>query len=193
MVVGIAAIAVLLSAGIGRYLVLPAYDQYKSLQATVDMQSVEHAKLSRNVSMGAQVDRQFEALGQDIMQSESDEVTLSQFLRQLESLARYPSMTLVNMKALPVRDEGAFKVFGVRAAVAGKLQEIVQFVSDLTSRPEAVGLEAFSIRGLQAGNRVECTLTVWMVRVAREGGGPKDDRLPQTVADSAPTGDGDAG
>lgn len=84
-------------------------------------------------------------------------------------LARHPSLTLINMKPLPVDDRGTYKIYPVKLAVAGKLQEVLQFVSAMTNRPVVVGLDGFSLRGIQGNNMVECTLSIWMVRLS---GGP---------------------
>lgn len=147
-----------------RYL-LPAYDEWQAVRSTVQMQAVEHAKLTANLAVRGSVDRQFKSLGPKLIQSASDQITLSEYLRELETLARHPDMTLVNMKPLPVKQEHTYKIYRVRLSVAGKLQDIMQFVSDVTHGPAVTGLEAFTLRGAQGHNRVECSLCLWMVRL----------------------------
>jgi Tfp pilus assembly protein PilO len=74
-------------------------------------------------------------------------------------------MMVNNTKPLPVENNGTHKIYKVRLSVAGKVQEIAQFVSALTHSEWIVGLEAFQLRGVQGHNMIECSLSVWMVRL----------------------------
>jgi hypothetical protein len=148
--------------------ILPAYDQWCALKSTVGMQVVEYDTLKSNLLIKESVDKQFERLGDHVWQLESDQITLSNYLRELETLARHPSMTLINMKPIPAQLEDTHKIYRLKLTVAGKLQEILQFVSELTHGTTVTGLEAFSLRAVQGINIVECNLSLWMVQLIPE-------------------------
>lgn len=158
---------------VGHYLV-PAYDEWNTLRQTLYLQVSQHASLARNVMIKDSVAKQFQALDPEMQQTDSDHVTLSKFLRELETMrARNPSIILINAKPLPVKSEATHKLYRIKLSVAGNLTEILQFVSDLANGPTVTGLETFSLRGVQGNNVVECSLSIWTVRLIRrprEGG-----------------------
>lgn len=144
---------------------LPVYDQWSALRDLVAVQANEHAKLVHNLSVKEEVDARFADLGEAAIQTKSDEITLSQFLRDVEAAARLPSLVLINMKPMPIEQKNYVKIYPVRLSVAGKMQDVLKFVSGLLHGSTVVGLESFSIRGVQGGHSVECTLSFWMVRL----------------------------
>ena len=184
---GITGTVVLCAMIVGRS-IFPVYDEWQEMKSLVRLQSLEHDRLSRNLAIKQEVEEEASRLKPSVYQLESDAITLSQFLRELEVLGRHPSMTLSNAKALPVEDKGAYKIYRVRLSVAGKLQEILQFVSDMTSGNTVVGLEGSALRGVQGGAMAECSLSMRMIRLvpraadesaagiaAQLGGGRKGD------------------
>ena len=187
IVLGTITLNVVVCAWVVHYFVLPAYDEWRSLSSQAYVQAQEYAKLTANVAVRDSVEEEFKKLGPEIEQSESDQITLSQFLRDVEVLARLPSVMVINMKPLPVEDKGTYKIYPVRLSVAGKLQEILQFVSGVTNRPVVAGLEAFALRGIQGSNMVECTVSVWMVRLVSppDVGADRTD-VPRTGETGAP-------
>jgi Tfp pilus assembly protein PilO len=72
------------------------------------------------------------------------------------------------MKPLPVQAEKTHKTYALNLSMAGKLHEIIQFVTDVTNRPTITGLKGFSLRAIQGSYMVECQLSLWMVRLIRE-------------------------
>lgn len=151
-----------------RWGILPAYHQWQSLRYSTTMQTMEYHRLRSNLSMRKSVGEQFEKLGTNIFQEQSDQITLSDYLRELEALARYPSLTVIGIKPLPVVNEKSHKTYRIKLSVAGKLPEILQFVAKVTNGPTVTGLEAFSLRGVQGANRVECSLSLRMVRLTAQ-------------------------
>ena len=182
----LAAMVVLCVAVIEWYL-CPEYDELKSLRSSAEMRAIEYSKLTRNLLVSRNVNEQFEKELKTAKQTESDEITLSNFLRDLEALARHPSMTIINIKPLPVKDERTYKVYRAKLAVAGRLQEILKFVSDLAAGPKIIGLDSFSLRGVQGVSKVECGLLVRMIRVISDDKQDQDG-LRQLVAGIAEEG-----
>jgi Tfp pilus assembly protein PilO len=167
-----------------RSFILPAYDEGSALRSKVRLQAAEYARLEANLQVKDSVNKQFERLGEKVSQSASDQMTLSDFLRELETLARHPSLTLINMKPLPVKNEVTHKIYRVKLSVAGKLQEILQFITDVTNGPDVTGLESFALRGVQGLNMVECNLSLWMVRLLPEkAAGEKESKPISTTAE----------
>ena len=163
---------VLLAAAGAEYVLLPQYDRWVSLREVSQTQAAKYARLTRSLAAGKAVNAAFEKLGQAPRQSDSDEITLSSFLRDLERLARYPNMTVVNMSPLPVRDLGAVKKYGVQMSVSDSLQHILQFVSDATTGSLHTGVESFTLRGVQGSGNVECAVSLYTLCLA-DGGTPR--------------------
>lgn len=143
----------------------PALDRLTVKRTSVENGFAQHGRLIKNVSVRDFVEREFANLGEGAFQNESDQITVSQFLRDVESLARQPNMTLLNMKPMPVKAKGQHKIYRVRLSAVGKLQDIVKFVSSLTNRKYITGLSSLSIRGVQGHGVVECAFSIWMVRL----------------------------
>jgi hypothetical protein len=76
-----------------------------------------------------------------------------------------PSVRVVSMKPQPVKATRACRDYHVKLVLAGRLQEVVQFVSDMTGGPMVTGIDGFSIRGIQGAGAVECSLTLQMIRM----------------------------
>lgn len=152
---------------------LPLYDRWTFLRAQVYAQQQELATLKHNLAMREAVEARFEELGDQVVQSESDQIVLSQFLREVETAARQPSLTLVNMSPRPIEDDGMSKRYPVRLSVAGTPQDVVKFTSQILNSPTVIGLESYSLRGVQGGHTIECTFALWMVRVTGSASSPQ--------------------
>ena len=152
-------------------LLLPLYDDLTSIQTVAKNELHKHARLLRNVGVRELVNKEFDRLNEQAFQTQSDQITISQFLRDVEGLARQPNMMLVNMKPLPVKHEGCFKIYRVRLSAIGKLQDIVTFVSAITNAEHITGLSSISLRGVRGNGTVECSFFIWMVRLLSEDSG----------------------
>jgi Tfp pilus assembly protein PilO len=146
-------------------MILPAYDEWRMLRSQVNLQAIDYAKLTANLAIKDSVNQQYNKLDPKILLAATDQIVLSEYLRDIETMARHPSLSLINMKPMPVKEENFYKIYKVKLAIAGKLQEILQFISDVTNSPTVTGLESFSLRGVQGDNLVECNLSFWMIRL----------------------------
>ena len=161
---GIAVFAIIFLVGI-RHGVLPAYDEWQALRLRVAREEARHAQLVRNLAVRESVDEQYRSLGPETMQLDSDEATISQFLRDMEAIARESRVTLLNAKPLRAEDHRSHKTYRIKLALAGKLQDIIRFVTAVVNGPGAIGLERFSLRGRHHRDPVECGLSLRMVRL----------------------------
>ena len=163
--------------------VRPAYDEWQQTKASVAIQAAKLARLRRNLGIRRSVDEQYVRIPAQTFASASDEVVLAKFLRELEMVGRNPAMSLVNMKPQAVQMTGTHRSFPVKLTIAGKLQEVLRFVVAATNRPEVTGLRSFSVRGVQHGDLVECSLFMWMVKLT--GRAPEAPPAPGSVAEAA--------
>ena len=162
-------LSVVISAWLIQSVLLPRWDDYRTDRRQVQAMADRHARLSHNLRVRREVEREYSKLQVDLIQTKSDEITLSQFLRNLQQAADRPSLTIVNMKPGNVERDRSLKTFPVKLAVAGNLQEVLGFVGALSENRDAVGLGKLSIRGTHGVNQVECSLELWMVRNAAGG------------------------
>lgn len=151
---------------------MPMYDQWTMLRAQVYAQQQELTTLERNLAMREAVEARFVELGRSVIQSESDQIILSRFLREIEAAARQPSLTLINMSPRPIDDNGTSKRYPVRLSVSGTPQDVVEFTAQVLNNSTVVGLESYSLRGVQGGHTIECTLSLWMVRLVEAAPSP---------------------
>jgi len=164
----VAAALVVVVVPLFRYLLAPAYRDWNASRMKLQSHTIEHSRLVRNLARKQIVDQEFARLDGQAYQTESDPMILATWLRQLEVLARLPGMSLDNMKALPVKQERAYKVYRVRLSVSGKFPEVLRFMSDSTNGQAVTGLESFVLRGIQGPSAVECTVTLKMIRLTGE-------------------------
>jgi len=166
-VVVMAATAVVLIGTWGtEHFVFPAYDEVVEMRERNRSQAAEFARLGGNLAIRQDVDQAFQLLGEAIKQTESDQITLSRLLRDLErTFAKYPDVRLTNVRPDPVEDANCHKVYRVKLDMAAKLPDLLKFIQDLTGGTEVVGMEGFSLRGVQGVNMVECSLSLRMIRL----------------------------
>jgi Tfp pilus assembly protein PilO len=159
-----------------KYCLLPAYDEQKALRAQAQLMSMDYAKLLTNLAVSEKMGREYEILRDGaVVQTQSDQITLSTFLQQIEAAARRPTLMLINMKPQAVVTSETFKSYPVKLSISGNLPEVIRFVSDLLSAKTVIGVDHFMLRGVQSYGRVECSMELNMVTIippaARERGG----------------------
>lgn len=148
------------------YLLLPAWHQWHEARDLAEARSQQYARLHGSLAIKDAVEEQSAALGKDVYATTSDEVALSEFFRQVESIAgREGGVKLINAKPMEARSSEGCRTYPVRLVVSGDLKEVLKFVTRLTAGQTVVALQEFSLRGVQGGNMVECALTLCMVRL----------------------------
>lgn len=160
---------ILLAVGLIHYLILPSYTNMQMLRSTLRKDRNRSDLLMRNLQAKDSVEAQFVQVESAVLQTETDEITISQFLREIEALARKSNMTLVNMKPMAPKAEGTLRRYEVKLSIAGTLQDVFRFVHELTNGDRIVGLHSMSLRGVQGGRLVECNMEVWAVRMIPGG------------------------
>ena len=175
---------VMLSAHLCTTLVFPAYDELASLRSLAEHRALEHARLTGHLAVSEVVKERFDTLADRVRQEDKDEVALSRFLLDLEGAARHPSISIVNIKPFPIRNDGTYKVYRVKMSVAGKLQDVTRFVSDVTNGDSVVGIESFSLRGVQGIGSVEFAAVLRMIRVTLPAKDGVSQRLRNVVVEA---------
>jgi hypothetical protein len=161
----IPALILVLALPVLRYLLLPAYDQWKMGRENVWLLSQTLSRLNHNLSVEDEAHRQFQSLAPEAWQTESQQVTLSRFLSGMESLANTSGVTVTSAKPQVVIAEKTQNLFRVKLTAIGRLPDQLRFFSSITSGAEPTGVEGFSLRGLQGGDSVECSSTLLTVRL----------------------------
>lgn len=158
--------------------VFPAWDRLSDARERLVTQTAEYDRLETNLSLAEQIETEFDRLQLTAPEPVPDEIALSDFLSELESAARYPSMTLVNMRPIGIERGAAFALYRVRLAVNGKLHEVARFAADLGEGESIVGVESFRIQAVAGWNTVECVFNVWGVRLSGpRAAGPSAPRV----------------
>ena len=122
-----------------KYYILPAQNTRGALKAEAQLNAVEYAKLLTNLKISQKMGQEYNILHDEaLVQTESDQITLSAFLQEIEVAARRPSLVLNNMKPQTVVTGETFKSYPVKLSVSGRFPEVIQFVSDLLSTQRCV-------------------------------------------------------
>ncbi len=180
--------AVIVFAAIGNYLILPAYDEWCALRQSVAGQQTQYEKLTRNLGVKQSVDEQFARLAREAVQTDSDQGTYSKFLRRLEMQARQTDVAIINTKPFEVEAASTHKIYRVKLSVAGKIHQLLKFTCGLTDGPAVVGTESLTLRAVQGINMVECTMSVWMVRLTSDTSAGNDAGPGATAGRKEPAG-----
>lgn len=165
----IAAILVLLLVFILVWQVLlkPAYQGYRQARKSAQDNAIEARLLELNLAIKTKVNESYAGLDLSAFGEEPEQVVLSQWLRDIESKARYPGMVLTNMKPVPVVQKKSARLYGIHVSVVGRLPDIVKFVDDATHSRGIVGIESFTIRGKSGMDMVDASFTIQMVRFGK--------------------------
>jgi Tfp pilus assembly protein PilO len=148
-----------------KYYLMPSYDTQKAVRAQTELMSMDYAKLLTNLSVSEKMSREYEMLRDEaVVQTQSDQITLSAFLQQIEVAARRPTLVLINMRPQPIVTAESFKSYPVNLSISGNLPEVIRFVSDLLSAQIVISLDHFVLRGVQSYGRVECSMVLSMVK-----------------------------
>jgi len=183
LLLGAASVAVL-TLPILRYAVLPSYDNWRNLVARVSAQEEEYADLQMNIRLKEDIAGQFEQANARPEPFQSNEVTLSKFFKAVEGIAgKQRSLKLVNMKPRSVDVRKTHRLYHVKLVIAGRLPEVISFVTELMRGPVIAGIESFSLRGIQGADMVECVLSVSMLRLL-----PYSDAIGPKPQSGAPPG-----
>ncbi len=146
--------------------ILPAYEEMDSARTSMHGLAAQYLRLTSNLAMSENIATEFQGLEKGIKQVDNDQITLSNFLRDLETQARLPNITIVNIKPLPIENKPTHKVYRVKISLAGRLQDMLQFMSNVSNGQKIIGFDSFSLRGVQGGlGRVECTLLIRKINV----------------------------
>jgi Tfp pilus assembly protein PilO len=146
-------------------LLCPAWADLVQQRDTQQARSQEFARLKGNLAVGRQIGQRFNQLTCDVVQDQSEESTLSAFLRDLETRCREANLTLASMRPMAVKKGRSLRQYPVRLAVSGRLQDLLAFLSAVSAGPGVTGIEGFSIRGIHGSDKVECQFSLWMVRL----------------------------
>jgi len=160
---------VALSAAVAQWGLLPAWATLRDLRSAARLRGEQYAVLSRNLALRHRVAEEFHRLAGSTGGAANDEVALSDFLRDLETKARLPGLSIVNIKPLPVRNDRTHKVYSARLTLSGRLGEVLKFACDVGGGSEVTGVESFSIRGTQKLGVVECGLSLRRIGLAAPG------------------------
>ncbi len=149
--------------------IFPAFDELAKTRSRAEASAAELAKLKANLEAGKGLEETMRAYRKRLVQTEKDEVVLSTFAKNLEEKARYPSMHIVNMRPEnTVREKGSCKLYGVKMALVAELSDLLAYLGEIMGEAgegDVVGLESVNIRGIQGGSSVECSFTVYLVRI----------------------------
>ena len=146
--------------------ILPAYEEMDSARTSMHSLAAQYLRLTSNLAMSENIATEFQGLEKGVKQVDNDQITLSNFLRDLETQARLPHITIVNIKPLPIENKPTHKVYRVKISLAGRLQDMLQFMSNVSNGQKIIGFDSFSLRGVQGGlGRVECTLLIRKINV----------------------------
>ncbi len=163
-------VCVVVGTAMWRAWLLPAYDLWQTRRAAWTAAHIEHATLVQQQAAADAVAQRIAALDTDAFADATDQATLSNFLREIETRARRVQLTSV--QPLPIDAGAHHRRYPVQMSLSGRLVEVVRFVDELLHGPTVVGLEAFTLRGVREGRGVECTLRLWMVRIDPRAGEP---------------------
>lgn len=144
---------------------LPAMDDLDQMMTRTEAKTAELARLKANLDAGKGLGDTLRTYQKQLIQTDKDEIVLSTFLRGLEEKARYPSMRIVNMRPNPIETKGSCKLYSVKMAVVGEIQDLLKFFKDVMAG-DIVGLKSLSLRGVQGGSGIECGVTLYMVRIS---------------------------
>lgn len=158
-----------LTLAIFQLLLMPAWDAWRARQDVLESRREEYSRLMDNMSISKETSRQMARLAADVWQADSEESTVSNFLRDLETKWRQANLRLSSMRPLPLKKTRTLRLYPVRLAVSGNLGDVARFLSDLATGPGVTGLESFSIRGTQGSDAVECQMSIWTVRLVGRG------------------------
>ena len=149
--------------------ILPAKHRLDAAVSQYGSNVAEYRKLSAFLDSREEADRLYADLDPAVLQSDTDFVTLSHFLRRLETLAsRHRTLTLANAKPEEPEGDGAVRHFPLRLTTSGSFPELVVFVTELLNEPVPVALESFTLRGTQGGEQVECGMRLVLTTLVAE-------------------------
>lgn len=149
-------------------LLLPAIRQFRDVRAKAQQTAEEYVQLQANIQARDRVEAAFAQLDSSVLQTESDEAAISAWLRELEALGRKPNLSILNMKPARVERNGSHNIYRVKLSIAGRLVDVLQFVSNSTHGKTVAGIDSFSLRSTGASNMVECSATFSMVKLLGE-------------------------
>jgi len=143
--------------------VSPAISRWTFARDAASASDEEYDRLRGFLEVSGPVADAYGDLPEEVFQDASEQITMSRFLRRIESLARRPGMVIVNASPQPIEGDELHRMYPVQISVSGGLPPIVAFVQELLSGPWVVGVSGYSLQASRSGRNVECSLDLWMV------------------------------
>lgn len=163
LVLAAVVIAGLALLAVHRWVLMPSYVRWSSARAQAELLGIENAKLRSLIRLRQEVIEQHELLPREAFVSDTPQITMSQFLRQLERAASRAGVTIVNASPLDSTEGPEHQLFPLRIGVSGPLAGVARLAESLLNGPAIVGLESTTIRATRAADVVDCQLSIWLV------------------------------
>jgi hypothetical protein len=147
--------------------VRPTYRHWQGTRDNLAALGAEHTILAGNLAQSDQVVRAADELTRVPAQTASDEVTLSQYLKSLESATSAQHVELVTMTPQPVENHSGYKLYRVRLVVACRLPDALRFIDAVTRGHASLapsGVGEFTLRASQTPGQVELSLSLVSMR-----------------------------
>jgi hypothetical protein len=161
-------LALVVFAGIIR----PSYMRWRDENERLNAVTAKYAKLSRNLAQNDMVKDAKEELDNAPVQEASDQITLSEYLKSLEAEGTRQKVELVSMRPDTTEQRNGYKLYRIHVVVGGRLPEVLRFVESASRGRNGLSageISEFSIRGVQSGETVECSVFLTSVRLTPEG------------------------
>jgi hypothetical protein len=153
-------------------LVRPTYRHWRDEREHLNAVITKYVKLAHNLTQNDLIKDATAELESAPVQKDSDQITLSEYLRNLEAEGTRQKVELVSMRPDPTEQRNGYKLYRVHVVAAGRLPEVLRFVESASRGRDGLSageIAEFAVRSVASGEAVECSIYLVSIRLTPEG------------------------
>lgn len=166
----LAAITVVIIAGaiLNWALVKPQTNSLRQLRLDRQLLEQKLLKLKSDYRVKDQINEIYTQI-EPLMQSKgTDQQEISQFTRQLNDLYGPLGLTIKSVKILPPTHEPFYRSLSIKIEMSGKIKRIASFMELLTSQPEPIKIESFTLQAQEVADSVSAMFLITKILALEE-------------------------
>lgn len=168
--IAIACLGVVFTSLLFNLILMPSIDGWVRLSKKIYEEERELLRLEKVLEIKDRVESAYKTYEKQILAKGSDEEEIADILREIESLSRPIGLRILNIKPLPIDDQGFYKKYTVQLETEGEMVRIGKFLYRLQTSPKLLEVQRIQLNARTGTELLRIHLLISRVLVKGEKG-----------------------
>ncbi len=155
--------------------IYPQIIYWKRVNKEIEKLNVDLLKARRALGLKDQVEEKYKNYQEKVLITGSDEEETAKLLREIENLSRPIGLYILNMKPLPVEDEGLYKRYSIQLEGDGEIITIAKFLYSIQTSPSFLKVQRLQMNARSGTKLLRANLFITKISVVPEKGERRED------------------